>query len=173
MTFTTLAEFRTILEDLPATDKAARQGAEERNSQLTKPPAALGRLSADQLVQRGRENFLARRYGKAEQAFRAFLVKYGNDPRAPEVKFELGETLYVQGRFKEAGRMYVDVYKNHPDSRIAPAALLRLGQALRRMGKTKEACKTWATLKERFPDSREALRRVPREMKRAKCAKRS
>jgi nicotinate-nucleotide--dimethylbenzimidazole phosphoribosyltransferase len=44
MTFTTLAEFRTILEDLPATDKAARQGAEERNSQLTKPPAALGRL---------------------------------------------------------------------------------------------------------------------------------
>ncbi|WP_457649630.1 nicotinate-nucleotide--dimethylbenzimidazole phosphoribosyltransferase [Profundibacter sp.] len=44
MTFTTLAEFRAILEDLPAADAAARQGAEERNSQLTKPPAALGRL---------------------------------------------------------------------------------------------------------------------------------
>jgi len=44
MTFTTLAEFRAILEDLPAADEAARQGAEERNSQLTKPPAALGRL---------------------------------------------------------------------------------------------------------------------------------
>ncbi|WP_428543576.1 nicotinate-nucleotide--dimethylbenzimidazole phosphoribosyltransferase [Profundibacter sp.] len=44
MTFTTLAEFRAILENLPAADAAARQGAEERNSQLTKPPAALGRL---------------------------------------------------------------------------------------------------------------------------------
>ena len=44
MTFTTLAEFRAILEDLPAADADARQGAEERNSQLTKPPAALGRL---------------------------------------------------------------------------------------------------------------------------------
>ncbi len=44
MTFTTLAEFRAILEDFPAADAAARQGAEERNSQLTKPPAALGRL---------------------------------------------------------------------------------------------------------------------------------
>ncbi len=44
MTFTTLAEFRAILEDLPAADAAARQGAEECNSQLTKPPAALGRL---------------------------------------------------------------------------------------------------------------------------------
>lgn len=44
MTFTTLAEFRTILEDLPAADEAAQLGAQERNSQLTKPPAALGRL---------------------------------------------------------------------------------------------------------------------------------
>ncbi len=44
MTFTTLAEFRAILEDLPAADAVARQGAEARNSQLTKPPAALGRL---------------------------------------------------------------------------------------------------------------------------------
>lgn len=44
MSFTTLAEFRAILKDMPATDTAARDGAEARNSQLTKPPGALGRL---------------------------------------------------------------------------------------------------------------------------------
>ncbi len=44
MTFTTLAEFRAILNDLPAADDAARVGAQERNGQLTKPPGALGRL---------------------------------------------------------------------------------------------------------------------------------
>ncbi len=44
MTFTTLAEFRAILNDLPAADAAARAGAEARNGQLTKPPGALGRL---------------------------------------------------------------------------------------------------------------------------------
>jgi nicotinate-nucleotide--dimethylbenzimidazole phosphoribosyltransferase len=44
MTFTTLAQFRTILDDLPQPDNTARAQAEQRNSQLTKPPAALGRL---------------------------------------------------------------------------------------------------------------------------------
>ena len=44
MTFTKLAEFRAILNDLPAADDAARVGAQERNGQLTKPPGALGRL---------------------------------------------------------------------------------------------------------------------------------
>ena len=44
MTFATLAEFRAILNELPAADESARAGAETRNSQLTKPPGALGRL---------------------------------------------------------------------------------------------------------------------------------
>lgn len=44
MSFTTLAEFREILKDMPVADTAARDGAEARNAQLTKPPGALGRL---------------------------------------------------------------------------------------------------------------------------------
>lgn len=44
MSFTTLAEFRDILKDIPAADEGARAGAEARNGQLTKPPGALGRL---------------------------------------------------------------------------------------------------------------------------------
>ncbi|PIE16687.1 MAG: nicotinate-nucleotide--dimethylbenzimidazole phosphoribosyltransferase [Rhodobacterales bacterium] len=44
MTFATLDQFRAILADLPAADAAARAAAEQRNGQLTKPPAALGRL---------------------------------------------------------------------------------------------------------------------------------
>lgn len=44
MSFTTLSEFRAILNDMPATDDGARAAAEARNGQLTKPPGALGRL---------------------------------------------------------------------------------------------------------------------------------
>jgi len=44
MSFTTLADFRTILNDMPVADETARTGAEARNGQLTKPPGALGRL---------------------------------------------------------------------------------------------------------------------------------
>lgn len=42
--FATLSEFRDLLATAPGPDPVARAGAEERNSQLTKPPGALGRL---------------------------------------------------------------------------------------------------------------------------------
>lgn len=44
MRFTTLAEFRAVLNDLPGQDAAAMAAAQGRNGQLTKPPGALGRL---------------------------------------------------------------------------------------------------------------------------------
>ncbi|MBM7066599.1 nicotinate-nucleotide--dimethylbenzimidazole phosphoribosyltransferase [Actibacterium sp. 188UL27-1] len=42
--FTTLADMRRILADLPGPDAAARRAATARNGQLTKPPGALGCL---------------------------------------------------------------------------------------------------------------------------------
>lgn len=42
--FSDLDGFRAALAALPDVDTAAREGAAERNSQLTKPPGALGRL---------------------------------------------------------------------------------------------------------------------------------
>ncbi|HGG05009.1 MAG TPA: nicotinate-nucleotide--dimethylbenzimidazole phosphoribosyltransferase, partial [Aliiroseovarius sp.] len=43
-TFSTLAEFSTLLSQAPAADAKAQAGAEARNACLTKPPGALGRL---------------------------------------------------------------------------------------------------------------------------------
>ncbi|MDF1804347.1 nicotinate-nucleotide--dimethylbenzimidazole phosphoribosyltransferase [Thalassovita sp.] len=42
--FETLADFRALLAQAPATNLDARKEAEARNGQLTKPPGALGRL---------------------------------------------------------------------------------------------------------------------------------
>jgi nicotinate-nucleotide--dimethylbenzimidazole phosphoribosyltransferase len=42
--FSSLADFRALLQSQPSADPAALQGASERNGQLTKPPGALGRL---------------------------------------------------------------------------------------------------------------------------------
>ena len=42
--FSTLTEFRATLAAAPVADAAAIAGAQDRNSQLTKPPGALGRL---------------------------------------------------------------------------------------------------------------------------------
>ncbi len=42
--FSTLSDFRAILQAAPKSSAQAQEGAAARNSQLTKPPAALGRL---------------------------------------------------------------------------------------------------------------------------------
>ncbi|MEO1640740.1 MAG: nicotinate-nucleotide--dimethylbenzimidazole phosphoribosyltransferase [Pseudomonadota bacterium] len=42
--FATISGFRDLLAKAPTTDAAAQTAAEDRNSQLTKPPGALGRL---------------------------------------------------------------------------------------------------------------------------------
>ena len=42
--FASLADFREILKAQPGPDAGAARAADERNAQLTKPPAALGRL---------------------------------------------------------------------------------------------------------------------------------
>lgn len=42
--FTTLSQFRAVLQALPRSDMAAIDAARARNGQLTKPPGALGRL---------------------------------------------------------------------------------------------------------------------------------
>ncbi|MCA8867739.1 MAG: nicotinate-nucleotide--dimethylbenzimidazole phosphoribosyltransferase [Rhodobacteraceae bacterium] len=42
--FQSLADFRSLLADLPVSDQSAQIAATERNMQLTKPPGALGRL---------------------------------------------------------------------------------------------------------------------------------
>jgi len=44
MSFASLAEFTALLETLPGPNAGALAAAQARNSQLTKPPAALGRL---------------------------------------------------------------------------------------------------------------------------------
>ena len=132
-------------------------------------PPALAGLSASALLDKARQNFLARRHDEAEQAYRAFLARFPNHPQATAARFELGQTLYIKGQFREAGRLFVDVYRAAPDSKLAPRALLRLGQALKRMGRRKEACKAWQSLIERYPDSRAATLLAPREMKRLKC----
>ncbi len=123
----------------------------------------------DLVMKAARDNFLARRYGLAESGYQAFLRQFPNHPKAAEARYELGETYYVQGRYKEAGQAYIRAYKDWPRSSVAPQALYRLGLSLRRLGRTKEACRTWKLLREKYPQSRAARTSAPREMKRARC----
>ncbi len=125
--------------------------------------------SAETLLKRARDSFLARRFATSEAAYRAFLSQHPTHPKAPQAQFELGETYYVQGRYREAGKAYLKTYQSWPRAAVSAQALLRLGMSLKKMGKKKQACETWDLLRSKFPTSRAARTSAPREMKRAKC----
>jgi len=128
-----------------------------------------GAANADDLLQRARDSFLARRFGLAEASYRTFLTRFGRHDLAPEARFELGETYYVQGRYKPAAKAYLQTYKTWPRSKVAPQALLRLGMSLKRLGQKKQACRTWKTLKSKYPAAKSIQTEATREMKRARC----
>lgn len=126
-------------------------------------------IGADALLKRARDNFLARRFGLAQASYRTFLSRYPRHAKAAEAQFELGETHYVQGHYKDAGKAYVETYRKWPRSKVAPQALLRLGMSLKRLGQGKQACRAWKLLKSRYPSSAAARKGARREMKRARC----
>ncbi len=136
---------------------------------LTPPSVQVARVNPDALLKRARDAFLARRYGLAVSSYEDFLRQASHHPARAEAEYELGEALYLQGRYREAGKAYLQSYKTNENSRVAPMALYKLGLSLKRLGQKKQACKTWKLLQGRYADSRAARLLAPVEMRRAKC----
>jgi tol-pal system protein YbgF len=69
------------------------------------------------------------RYDEAANAFRQFLVSFGDSPLADNAQYWLAETAYVNRRFSQALPMFQRVLDDFPNSRKAPDALLKIGYA--------------------------------------------
>lgn len=109
-------------------------------------------------------------YPSAEQQFRAWLVAFPNDPLSPDAQFWLGESLYQQGKAREAANMFLQLHKMMPQSQKAPEALMRLGMSLVAMGEKNAACATLAEVSRRYPNASPVLvSRVNEEIKGNSC----
>lgn len=124
-----------------------------------KPPeGTLGTLPASQLpgeagplFAEAKSRLLRFDYAGAEQAFRAFLDVFGEDPQAGEAKFWLGEVLYQQGQYAASGTAFTEMLRDNPNDERAPDALVKLARSLRLVGDTKKACLALDTLPKRYP----------------------
>ncbi|MFN3315002.1 MAG: tol-pal system protein YbgF [Hyphomonas sp.] len=124
------------------------------------PEGSLGTLSASQLPGESgplfalaRSRLLQLDYAGAEEAFRSFIDKFGNDPQAGEAHFWLGEALHQQQAYAESGAAYTTMIRSYPDNERAPDALARLARAMRLIGDTQRACQALDTLPRRYPDA--------------------
>ncbi|MFV0296572.1 MAG: tol-pal system protein YbgF [Hyphomicrobiaceae bacterium] len=73
-------------------------------------------------------------YGAAEASFEDFLKRFPNDRLAGDAEYWLGESLFVQRRYKPAGRAFLAVIEKHKDSSKVPHSLLKLAQSLDHLG---------------------------------------
>ena len=103
-------------------------------------------------------NILRGDYGAAEASFRGFIDHYPNDPLTADAQYWLGESLYGQGRYRDAANTFLAHYKTYPDSRKVPDSLLKLAASLGALGETSTACATYGKLLNDYPDASAAVR---------------
>ncbi len=121
------------------------------------------------LYEQSYKNLLARRFGLAEAGFKTFINKNPKHPSASKAHYWLGETYYVQGRFKQAAQSFLTGYRTYPKGARAPESLLKLGMSLNKLGQKKQACGAYAEVGRSYPSAKSARKQASREIKRAGC----
>ena len=124
------------------------------------PQGSLGTLPASALPGEAGPLFAAAKgklvqfdYAGAEQAFRAFLEQFSNDPQAGEAHYWLAESLYQQKAYAESGAAYTTMIRSYPDDPRAPDALVKLARSMRLIGDKDKACVALNTLPKRYPNA--------------------
>ncbi|WP_300377746.1 tol-pal system protein YbgF [Henriciella sp.] len=153
-----------------AADEEAEQDA-ERSSQRTASSSAgegrdpdyqgsLGTLQASNLPGEAGPLFADAKtkllnfdFEGAENAFRAFLEQFGDDPQAGEAQYWLAEALFQQEAYAESGQAYTKMIRTYPDHSRAPDALVKLARSMRLVGDMEKACNALSILPEQYPDA--------------------
>lgn len=106
----------------------------------------------------------------AEQAFRAFLQQFGDDPQAGEAQYWLAEALYQQDAYAESGKAYTQMIREYPDHARAPDALVKLARSMRIVGDMDKACNALDILPQQYPNASGVTRNLAAlERTRANC----
>ncbi len=125
--------------------------------------------SPEQVYEGAYDQYTNRQFGEAEAGFRLFLSRYRDHELAGNAQYWLGETYYVQGKYKDAARSFLAGFQTFPKSPRAPNALLKLGMSLNKLGQKEQACGAFAEVPKKYPAAADARNQALREMKRAGC----
>ncbi|MBQ1542937.1 tol-pal system protein YbgF [Caulobacter sp. CCUG 60055] len=135
------------------------------------PPGPAPTASAAQAFAKAKQLLLDGQYPAASAAFQDYVDRYGDTARAPEARYWLGETKFVQEAYGEAAVAYVGAIRGWPQTAWAPDAVVKLSQSLIALRKPADACKTLEELERRYPKASAAVKtRATAARARAKCA---
>ncbi|MFD2249626.1 tol-pal system protein YbgF [Pseudochelatococcus lubricantis] len=110
-------------------------------------------------------------YEEAEMSFRQFLQSHPRDKLAPDATFNLGESYFFRGRYREAAEQYLKLSTAYADSPRVPEGMLKLGMSLDALGARDQACATFSETTRKFPNvGADVKAALGRARSRANCA---
>jgi tol-pal system protein YbgF len=115
------------------------------------PPAIAESGSAKELYETAYGYLLQQDYGAAEAAFEEFLRRYPDDRLTADAQYWMGETLFVQRRYKPAGQAFLKVIQSHRQSSKTPNSLLMLAMTLEQLGQ--KDCALFSELETKHPNA--------------------
>lgn len=131
-------------------------------SRTPTPAAPTVRLPAGKPVEQYRfaRRFLIQRdYARAQAALTAFVKRHPNNRLTSNAYFWLGETYYVQRKYRQAAVAFADGFKRFKAHPKAPDNLYKLGMSLSRLKMRPQACAAFKELRLRYPTAAPDLRR--------------
>ena len=104
-------------------------------------------------------------YSKAEPHYRRAAA---NDPSNWNAAYNLGNTLYEQGKYEDAAKVFEQAIANAPDAQAKADVLHNAGNALLKQNKFKEAIKAYENslrLRPGDPDTKMNLQMAKKELR--------
>ena len=129
----------------------------------TLPPAVTEANSSKELYETAYGYLLQQDYGAAEAAFEEFLRRYPKDQLTADAQYWLGETLFVQRRYKPAGQAFLRVVQQYRQSPKAANSLLMLAMTLEQLGQ--KDCALFAELETKHPNAPQDIKGRARVVK--------
>lgn len=156
----------------PAPDQPAAQAPAPDPAQAPAPAAAEAPANApsvstaapapgdaaEDLYNRAREAFEARKYADAQAMWEEFSGRNPNHKLAANAVFWQGESYYQLGDYARAILKYQDVIDKHAKSDKYRSAVLKQGMSFIKLGRDKAGKVLLQDLVKKFPDSVEAKR---------------
>jgi TolA-binding protein len=118
-----------------------------------KPPEPALPEGKDALWKEAERRFKEKSWDETRRVLRRYLDHYGDDARADDARFMIGETYYAEGRYGAAIGEYQKVIDGFPKGDTVDDAFLRNGQAFFKLKSCGEARVFLQELLRRFPKS--------------------
>jgi TolA-binding protein len=138
-----LAEVRgnaeSSLNELAALTQNVADSRAELDERLTN---AEQKLNSETDIPEGKSDLLreaeraleTKDYGRARRLFRTYLSRYPGDPKEPEVRFKIGQTLFSERDYRSALGEFYWLVQNAPESEVVHDAVYYSGLAFAKLG---------------------------------------